>query len=544
MQNIVRFSILIIFISISTFFVRAQKHNTDVLLRMAEQKSIEYHNKKEAALEYARINNIPVRIETDSTLIELQFIDERGNPQYYITHNVNAAKTISTNNVYSGGGAGLSLSGSGILVHEWDAGTVLSTHQEFDTRVTNGDATATHYHATHVAGTIMASGAFQSSAKGMAFSASLKAYDWDDDESEMTTEAANGALISNHSYGTGRGWNSDGTIWYGNDNISDQEDYLFGFYNLWAAYWDEIAYNAPYYLIIKSAGNDRNDTGDGSYPDDGPYDCIGPKGIAKNLLTVGAVNDITGGYSQPSDVIISSFSSYGPADDGRIKPDIVANGISLYSTYNSNNSSYASISGTSMSAPSVTGSCALLIEHYENENGAGSKMTAATLKALIINTADEAGSNTGPDYEFGWGLMNTESAAAKITEDQTTDVIFEHFIEDGNSYSRDILTDGTNPITVTIVWTDPQGTPVSAQLDPTDAMLVNDMDLRITQGANTYYPWKLDAANPTNAATNAAENNVDNVEQVYIASPSSATTYTITVDHDGSLSGGSQAFSM
>ena len=523
--------------------LQAQKHNSNILLKMSEDFAIKSKKDKAFAIEYAKKNHIPIREEINGVLKELMFIDERGNPQYYITHNENAAKTISTNKVYAGGGAGFSLDGTGITVYEWDGGTVRATHNEFDTRVTNIDSEATHYHATHVAGTIMASGV-ASAAKGMAFNASLKSYHWDDDNAEMANAAANGALISNHSYGFLRGWNSDGSIWYGDNGVSAAEDYLFGFYDSGSADWDDIAYNAPYYLIIKSAGNDRNDTGDGSYPDDGPYDCIGTKGISKNVLTVGAVEDITAGYSIPADVVMTAFSSWGPADDSRIKPDIVANGSGLTSCTNTGDSDYISISGTSMSSPSVTGSAALLIEHYEDVNGAGSKMKSATLKALIIHTADEAGTTTGPDYQFGWGLMNTQSAAEKITEDQTTDVIQESELLDGESYTREIVTNGTNPITVTVVWTDPAGTPVGASLDPTDAMLVNDLDLRITQGANTYYSWKLDAANPTNAATNVAENDVDNVEQVYIASPTDATTYTITVDHDGSLSGGSQAFSI
>lgn len=62
--------------------------------------------------------------------------------------------------------------------------------------------------------------------------------------------------------------------------------------------------------------------------------CLGsvsPPSIAKNTLTVGAVNDITAGYATTADVVMSSFSSWGPVDDGRIKPDIVANGVSLTS---------------------------------------------------------------------------------------------------------------------------------------------------------------------------------------------------------------------
>jgi PKD repeat protein len=486
-------------------------------------------------------SNTPVKIISDSSYAQLMYIDEQGNPQYYTIHNENAAKTISTDKVYNGGGAGLSLSGNGIEVGEWDAGSALTTHQEFGGRVTVIDGSSVHWHSTHVAGTIIASGV-SSFAKGMAFDATLSCYDWDYDIAEMAEEAAEGLLISNHSYGYLRGW--EGSTWWGNPDISTVEDYRFGFYDQNTKNWDEVAYNAPYYLIVKSAGNDRNDSGDGSYPPDGPYDCIGQQGVAKNILTVGAVNDITAGYSQPSDVVMTSFSSWGPADDGRIKPDIVANGTSLNSTYSSANDAYASSSGTSMSSPSVAGSLAILAEHWENTFGTDTKMRAATAKALVIHTADEAGTNDGPDYEFGWGLMNTESAALKISEDLTTDVILEGYLVDGETYTRQITTTGTSPIRATLVWTDPPGSPPAASLDPSDPMLVNDLDLLITEGSNTYYPWKLDKDNPSNAATNSSENDVDNVEVIDIGSPINSATYTITIDHDGTLSGGGQAFSL
>lgn len=97
---------------------------------------------------------------------------------------------------------------------------------------------------------------------------------------------------------------------------------------------------------------------------------------------------------------------------------------------------------------------------------------------------------------------------------------------------------------MTICWTDPKGTPViSNMLNNRTPILVNDLDLKLTKNSTTYFPWKLDPDNPSNAATNSAENNVDNVEQVYISSPP-AGTYTIEVSHDGTLSGGSQAFSI
>jgi len=519
--------------------------NIDALEAFAEKKAIEYQKKKAYALEYALNNDIPVRYETDKTLFELQYIDESGKPIYYITHNANAASTISTNKVYPGGGAGFSLDGTGITVREWDGGAVRVTHQEYGGRVVMGDgASTTHYHATHVAGTIMAAGV-DASAKGMAYNANLRAFDWTNDAAEMATEAANGCLLSNHSYGFGRGWTWNGSSydWNGNSGVDPDEDYQFGRYNTYSQSYDVIAYNAPYYLICTSAGNDRNEGPSTSPPNDGAYDCIADYAISKNVLTVGAVNDISGGYSGTGSVTMSSFSSWGPADDGRIKPDVVANGVNLYSTDHDNNSDYLTISGTSMSCPSATGSLALLQQHYENLNGTDNYMRAASLKALAIHTADEAGSNVGPDYQFGWGLMNTETAVLKISEDEIGNVIDELTLTNGGTYTRDVLALGDEPLKVTICWTDPAHAPAPVELDPTDIMLVNDLDLRINGAKATYYPWKLNGSSPTAAATNSGENNVDNVEVVYIADPT-ASTYTITIDHDGSLSGGSQAFSI
>ncbi len=540
------FPVLLSFICV--FFIQAQNvTNVQELQRIAAEKAELFKQEKQQALEYARLNDIPVTFETDEgVLFELMRIDEFGQPQYYITENAVSAASISTSNLHPGGSSGLSLDGTGITVREWDGGAVLATHQEYNGRVVMGDGvTSTHYHATHVAGTMIASGV-DAGAKGMAPNADLRAFDWNSDESEMASEASAGALMSNHSYGYGRGWVWTGSswTWYGNTSISTQEDYLFGFYDTQAQDWDQIAANAPYYLIVKSAGNDRGDgPTNGAYPQDGPYDCVSHAGVAKNILTVGAVEDVPGGYSGPSSVTMSSFSSWGPCDDGRIKPDISTNGVGLYSTDDANNSSYYTLSGTSMASPSACGSLALLQQHYENLNGSGNYMKAATTKALVIHTADEAGSYDGPDYQFGWGLMNTESAALVISDDQNDNLIDELTLSSGGTYTRDVDVDGTEPLKVTISWTDVPGTPVSAQLDPIDAMLVNDLDLRISGNSNTYYPWKLDRDNPSAAATNNGENNVDNVEVVYIASPV-AGTYTITVDHDGTLSGGSQDFSI
>ena len=192
-----------------------------------------------------------------------------------------------------------------------------------------------------------------------------------------------------------------------------------------------------------------------------------------------------------------------------------------------------------MSSPNVTGSLLLLQEHY-NESF-GSFMKAATLKALAIHTADECGASEGPDYKFGWGLLNTGAAANVITERFVQSMIEEETYT-GSTYTLDVVVLGSEPLVVTIVWSDPAGTPVAPALDPTDIMLVNDLDMTITGTGGPYYPYKLSAANPAAAATKG-DNDVDNVEKIYIASPT-AGTYTINITHEGSITGGTQDFSI
>lgn len=493
--------------------------------------------------------------------IQLMYIDDSGMPVYYTTTNLTAAKTISTDRVWPLGGAGYSLTGSGTSSAQfaiWDAGGALSTHQELTGRITNGDGHAgSHEHSTFVAGTMIASG-LQNSAKGMSYQANLSSFDWGGDNSEMSIAAAGGLQVSNHSYGRIVGWyygyvDPNEWYWFGAASISQTEDYGFGFYGSDAQAWDQIAYNAPDYLIVKSAGNDRNDAGPGpggghyywnggwtwsttTREGDGGadgYDCIGWKGTAKNILTVGAVNDIPLGYSEPSDVVQSSFSGWGPTDDGRIKPDVVGNGVSLYSCTNASNTSYGSGSGTSMSAPNVSGSINLLCRHFETEYGATPR--SATMKGIVIHTADEAGMYDGPDYQNGWGLMNTEKAADVIASTPP------HIIEDNlvtGSDTHAFTLSQSGDLRATICWTDPAGTPPPASLNPAAPMLVHDLDLRLEHvpTATVYYPWRLDKANPANAAT-TGDNAIDNVEVIDVAcAPAGA--YIATVSYKGSLGGG------
>jgi hypothetical protein len=198
--------------------------------------------------------------------IQLMYVNDRDHPMYYTISNLNAARTISTDEVWPGGSGGYYLTGWWVdFLGIWDAGAVLTTHEELLGRVTQVDSPGgTHYHATHVAGTMIAEG-IDSWAQGMAYEADLLAYDWSDDESEMADAAANGLMISNHSYGyiTGwfYGWIEDDWYWFGDISISETEDYGFGFYGTDVMEWDQIVFAAPYYTIVKAAMNNRNDYG-------------------------------------------------------------------------------------------------------------------------------------------------------------------------------------------------------------------------------------------------------------------------------------------
>lgn len=196
------------------------------------------------------------------------------------------------------------------------------------------------------------------------------------------------------------------------------------------------------------------------------------------------------------------------------------------------------MSGTSMATPSTTGSCGLIVSYYRRLN-AGNDMLASTLKGLVINTADEAGPADGPDYNYGWGQLDTYSAC-KVIQDAATNTgeIQELVLNNGDTYTCVGVPNGTGPVKATICWTDPPG--IEQDLNTTP-VLVNDLDLRVTNGGTTYKPWVLDPNNPDAPAT-TGDNIVDNVEEVTFQPTTDPCTFTVT--HKGTLANGSQAFSL
>ncbi|MGE0587412.1 MAG: S8 family serine peptidase [Cyclobacteriaceae bacterium] len=491
-----------------------------------------------------------VLTQENGARIFLVDVSPSGIPIYIKSDNADVATSLNVDELRSTGSLGLNLEGTGIQLGIWDEGRVRNNHVEFGGRVTQMDnpSPSFNFHATHVMGTMIAAG-INANAKGMAPKATAIAFDFNGDVSEMSNQAKpdqTSIILSNHSYGTLSGWdNGTGNwVWHGDPSISNTIDWKFGFYNSTSRFYDDIAFNAPYYLIVKSAGNDNSDVGDGSRPADcNPFDCIPTNGVAKNILTVGAVKKLSGPYTGPSDVEITSFSSFGPSDDGRIKPDIVAPGQAVLSTSEETTSSYELASGTSMSSPATTGTLALLQELYKNLNG-GNLMKAATLKALTIHTARESGTNPGPDFKFGWGLLDAKAAAETIINRDDQNIFIEELsLANGNAFEMNLTPKENEKITATLVWTDPAGPVLTPSLNPTTKTLVNNLNLSlIDDGGTTQFPWKLNAANPSAAATKGV-NTVDNVEKLEFDLPEPR-DYKLRVDHSGTLVNGSQDFSL
>ena len=578
-RGIVLFCALISALLVSLLSVETAHSEPDTNHMLRRQAFIEKIKKRrqpgiDRAKEYLRHSGRPKRWEDDRGVYELMAI-ENGQPIVYMTTNVNSAISIAADIVRND--PYYWMSGEGLTAGVWDAGVALLTHQELVGRVVSKDGAGANWHSTMVTGTLAATG-IDPNATGMAPLINIDGYNWTNDEAEMAAVAMElpdqptGKIqISNHSYGTSCGWRKVSTspdVWYWYGNSSYQESFLFGAYLSSASSFDDICYRYPYFLPFRGAGNDRWDTSrpaegetyyvnettpaifyatTGPYADNGPenggFDTLMPDACAKNVLTIGAVNDaVTDGSRDLSKATIASMSAWGPTDDGRVKPDLVTNGVTVYSCYSSNNTSYSTTSGTSLSSPAAAGAGAQLLDLY-GQLFSGQYIRSSTLKALMIHTADNLG-NPGPDYKFGWGLVNNEKSAEKLLlhkrNPSANNIIVDSLRQSYNPNQRDLEDtftfqwDGVSPIKATLCYTDPAGSStVIGTPDSTLKKLVYDLDIVITapDGTTIYDEFVLDPANPNDSAT-TGNNDRDNVKQVLIESPPQQGTYTIRVDYD------------
>lgn len=377
----------------------------------------------------------------------------------------------------SNGGKGLN--GEGVVVGIGDNADI-QTHVDFKGRLINRAVATAAGHGHHTSGTVGGAGNINELYKGYAPKSTLVSQAF----SGILTNAATyvqdyGMVITNNSYG----------------NIIDCD--YHGTYDLTSRLLDQMAFDLPNLENVFSAGNSG---GNVCPPFAAGYRTVlGGYQSAKNVITVGATTDSGA---------ISGFSSRGPVKDGRTKPEIVAMGQFVASTWPTNIYSYSS--GTSMSGPAVSGGLALLYQRYRQLNS-GANPKNGLMKAILCNGATDRG-NAGPDYQYGFGWMNLLRSVEMIEKNN----YFISGVANGVANTQSITVPaGTAQLKVMLYWNDPAASLISSKT------LVNDLDLQVinTSGA-IVLPGILDTtvANVGNAATTGADH-INNMEQVIINNP-------------------------
>jgi hypothetical protein len=254
-------------------------------------------------------------------------------------------------------------------------------------------------------------------------------------------------------------------------------------------------------------------------------------------------SDVTAGNPQQ----MAAWSSRGPADDSRIKPDVVAPGSWILSTSSSMyqegygttvnpqngayqwdgwgmpyNAEYKYMGGTSMSNPIAAGGVTVVRDYYNKAYGVNA--SAALVKATVINSAvdmqdeNNDGANDNdfpiPNVHEGWGRINLDGAT-----DGTIQYVDEGTGLSTNGTASFNVTSTGGPLKVTVVWSDYPST------DTASINLVNDLDLTVSG------PSGMFLGNVFSGGWSAAGGSADrrnNVENVYIQN-AAAGTYTVTV---------------
>jgi len=394
------------------------------------------------------------------------------------------------------------LLGNGVVFGAWESGVPDTSHPDLTGRITPAEAgMSLTNHATHVAGILLGDGTNSLSQggggwqwRGVAHGATLTSW--------TTTNAVTEVDSAIHSWGVDVANNS----WV--YAVTGSNCDLFGDYAADAPEYDAVVTGiyGQTIPVVFSAGNERDD-GDCSIIANGGYWTIPPPATAKNVIAVGAhFSDV--GYMTP-------FSSWGPTDDGRMKPDLSAPGCEQFGDFGVTSTfpggTYGTLCGTSMSAPAVSASIGILVEVWRSIYAGDPR--PATAKALLGGFAKDR-ANPGPDYRFGLGAIHVLASvnalrSATTIEDEVADL--------GTDEWTFRVPAGTDTLTVTLAWDDPAAAELA---DPT---LVNDLDLELVDpSAGTHLPFVLDPANPSLDAVPGV-NHLDNVEQVRVLAPAPGT---------------------
>jgi hypothetical protein len=396
------------------------------------------------------------------------------------------------------------LTGKGVVMGEWD-GRGADDHIDYEYRLNVIDAFVNNNggrHATHVAGTMLGGGIQNPAAKGMAPEATFYSYDFFGNvTAEMDSAARKYKIeLTQNSYGYSPSFdrcNTRGT--YDNTSVS----------------LDRLVNKYPNLLHVFSAGNSRSSNCLG-----GGYGTVG-SGFqsSKNSLAVGAVR-----FTDAN----SWFSSYGPVRDGRLKPEITAVGVDVYSTF-PNNTYRGGYNGTSMSCPGTSGTAALITQLYKEKFD--TVPDAHLIKGILCNGADDLG-RSGPDFQYGFGRLNG-FVAANILNDTFFRV---DTVAQGTVISDTIFIDNPHLFKVMLCYTDIEAS------SGANKTLINDLDLFLVDDAgDTLLPWTLNPSSPT-AVASRGKDTLNNIEQVTLETPTS--DYYIYHVKGTSIANGNQIFSV
>lgn len=406
---------------------------------------------------------------------------EPGKPEHELSRNMHRSTMV--NNKYAGG---RKYDGSGVVVVDNDDGLV-GPHIDFTGRMTQPGVTGnTGTHGDMTAGIIAGCGNLDPTMAGMATGCDIIIQNYRSTlPNTVTFHTRDSAVIFSSSYSNGCN--------AGYTSLARQVD-------------REIRQN-PHMIQVFSAGNSNN-----------------------NNCGYGAGNqwgNITGGHKQAKNVIatanlesnmtLANSSSRGPADDGRIKPDIAAHGNGNYST--APNNAYLRGSGTSAAAPSISGVMAQMYHAFKVNTG--NRAESGLMKAIILNTAEDFG-NVGPDFKFGWGRVHALRAIKTI---ETSRYLNSTVSTSGINSHQITVPANVKEVKVMVYWHDYEASTSASK------SLVNNLDIKMELGASTFLPWILDPTpNATNLNTPATKgvDTLNNVEQVSIVNPT-AGTYTLKV---------------
>jgi len=418
------------------------------------------------------------------------------------------------------------LTGSGVTVLVYDSGMVESTHPDFAGRIVelDGDASETvRDHSTHVAGTVGGDGSNSNGNDsvgnpnggsagqwaGMAPAVNIRSFGSSGSSDVLYNDI--GDLFTDFSTAVNSGIDL-ATMSLGNNVVSNGFPCAqLGDYTFTALVIDAIVLgliNGQQLTYFESAGNERQ-----LMAPCGQFATISSPSTAKNSISVGAINS--------NDNSITGFTSFGPTDDGRLKPDVVGPGCQSTGdggltspsfidggAMNGNldagetTGAYVVKCGTSMSAPATAGLGALITEQWQTFNGAGARPLPHTMKAILVHTATDL-DDVGPDYRTGYGAINGVAAVNLVISDNTESIINLDDVGNGNTVHYTFNSDGLLAPRITSVWDDFFG-----------ATLINDLNLRVEGPDGTIYqPYLLDPNNPDTPAT-TGNDNTNNVEMV------------------------------